>query len=218
MNSKRYRSADEVKAEFVQCFPGGAGELACELSWSITHLHLKWKHYRSLFATSMERIDLLNRAAPALFRWLETIMRNDVVLAITRLTDPPRTGKHANASLERLVELIEPHVVDSVALAGWKSDLAVLKTAVEPLRDLRNRFLAHDNMATALDYHPLPPPGFSRADVEALLERIRGLFESIEEKFCGSHTPHESVDAQGGEQLIASLERAVGGHTEPVKR
>jgi len=78
-----------VKAEFVQCFPAGAGELACELSWSITHLHLKWKHYRSLFGTSQERIDLLDRAAPALFRWLETIMRNDVVLAITRITDVP---------------------------------------------------------------------------------------------------------------------------------
>jgi hypothetical protein len=118
MNSRRYQSADEVKAKFVQSFPPGAGELACELSWSITHLHLKWKHYRSLFGTSLERIDLLERAAPALFRWLETIMRNDVVLAITRITDPPRTGKHQNASLERLIELLEPHVVGSVALAG----------------------------------------------------------------------------------------------------
>ena len=51
------------------------------------------------------------------------------------------------------------------------------------------------------------------AQVETMLQRIRGLFESIEEKFCGSHTPHEFVDAQGGEQLIASLERAVGGHS-----
>ena len=81
------RSADEVKAEFIQSFPAKTGELACELSWSITHLHLKWKNYRALFGTSPERIDLLNHAAPGFFGQLDPIMRHDVVLAITRLVN-----------------------------------------------------------------------------------------------------------------------------------
>lgn len=82
---------------------------------------------------------------------------------------------------------------------------------------MRNRYLAHEDLATTLNYHPQPMPGVSRAHVETLLKRIRGLFESIEEKFRGSHTPHELIIAEGGEQLIASLERAVGV-TSAVKR
>src|SRR5437773_3020547 len=118
------RSADEVKAEFIQSFPAKTGELACELSWSITHLHLKWKNYRALFGTSPERIDLLNHAAPGFFGQLDPIMRHDVVLAITRLMDPPRTGRHKNASLGGLIELLAPHV-GAAELAGWQSELAL---------------------------------------------------------------------------------------------
>src|SRR5438034_11785595 len=100
------RSADEVKAEFIQSFPAKTGELACELSWSITHLHLKWKNYRALFGTSPERIDLLNHAAPGFFGQLDPIMRHDVVLAITRLMDPTRKGRHKNASHGGLIVLL----------------------------------------------------------------------------------------------------------------
>jgi hypothetical protein len=146
-------------------------------------------------------------AAPGFFGHLDPIMRDDVVLAITRLMDPPRTGRRENAPLGGLIELLAAHV-DAVELASWQSELALLNAAVKPLRAVRDRFVAHEDLATALKYHPQPLPGFSRAGVEALLERIRGLFNSIEEKFLGSHTSHELTIADGGEHLSASLERA----------
>jgi hypothetical protein len=210
VNSRRNRSSAEVMAEFVASFPPRTGELAYELSSSITFLHLKWKLFRALFGTSQERIDLPNQTAPAFFAYVGQIMFNDVVLAIARLTDPPGTGKRENACLERLITLLAPHI-GAAELAGWQSDLALLHAAVEPLRETRNRYLAHDDLATTLNYHPQPMPGVSRAHVETLLKRIRGPFESIEEKFRGSHTPHELIIAEGGEQLIASLKRAVHG-------
>jgi hypothetical protein len=214
VNTRRYRSSAEVKAEFVASFPPTTGELAYELSSSITFLHLKWKLFRALFGTSQERIDLLNQTAPAFFAYVGQIMFNDVVLAIARLTDPPGTGKHENACLARLITLLAPHI-GATELAGWQSDLALLHTAVEPLRETRNRYLAHDDLATTLNYHPRPMPGVSRTQVETMLRRIRGLFESIEEKFRGSHTSHEFIDADGGEQLIATLQRAIGQVTRP---
>lgn len=180
-----HQSADEVKAQFVQSFPAGAGELAYELSNGITHLHLKWKLYRALFGTSPERIDLLNQAAPAFFGHLEPIMRHDIVLAITRLTDSPRMGKHENASLGRLIEQLAPHA-DATKLDNWQSRLAVLDAAAKPMRAMRNQFLAHEDLATVLNDHYQPSP--SRADTEVLLQSIRDLFGSIEEEFRGSYT------------------------------
>ena len=212
MNTRRYRSSAEVKAEFVASFPPKTGELAYELSRSITFLQLKWKLFRALYGTSQERIDLLNRTAPTFFAFLDQIMFHDVVLAITRLTDPPGTGNHQNASLARLIMLLAPHV-GAAELAGWRSELKLLNGAVEPLRDTRNRFLAHDDLPATLNYHPRPIPGVSRAQMEAMLKRIRDLFDSIDTKFRGSPTSHEIIVADGGEQLIAALERAVGGHS-----
>lgn len=200
-------SADGVRAEFVQAFPAGTGDLAHELWQSIAHLHLKWKDYRALFGTSPERIDLLNRVAPAFFGYLEPVMRHDVVLAITRLTDPAGSGIRVNASLARLLDVIEPQV-DASTIEKWRIQLGELEVATEPLRAIRNRFLAHEDLATALNYHPQPLPGFSRADVESLLLRIRELFGSIEQQFRLSRTSHELIIADAGDQLVAALERA----------
>lgn len=61
-------------------------------------------------------------------------MFNDVVLAITRLTDPPGEGKRENACLARLIKLLAPQV-GSAELAGWRSELALLNAAIEPLRE-----------------------------------------------------------------------------------
>jgi hypothetical protein len=194
MNSRRYRSSTEVKSEFVTSFPPKTGELAYELSKSITFLHLKWKLFRALFGTSQERIDLLNQTAPAFFAFVGQIMFKDVVLAITRLTD----RKRKTACLAQLITLLAPHV-GVAELARWQSELALLNSEVEPLRETRNRYLAHDELPTALNNHPRPMPGVSRAQVETMLKRIRGLFESIEEKFCGSHTSHEAINADGGD-------------------
>lgn len=201
-------NSTEVKAEFVASFPPPTGELAYELSKSITFMHLKWKLLRSLFATSQERIDLLNQTAPAFFAYVGQIMFDDVVLAITRLTDP----KRKTACLAWLIKLLAPHV-GAAELAGWRSQLALLNAAVEPLRETRNRYLAHDELPAALNNRPRPMPGVSYAQMETTLKRIRKLFGSIEAKFRGSRTWHELIDADGGERLIASLERAVGGHS-----
>jgi hypothetical protein len=199
-------SADELKAHFVQSFPRGSGELAYELRNGIIYLHLKWKLYRALFGTSQERIDLLNQAAPAFFGHLEPIMRHNIILTITRLTDPARTGKHQNASLGRLIEQLAAHA-DATKLGGWNVGLATLQTAVEPMRAMRNQFLAHEDLATALNHHFQPSP--SRADTEAVLRNIRDLFGSIEERFCGSCASYDLIIADGGEQLITSLQRAL---------
>jgi hypothetical protein len=198
-------SADEVKAEFLRSFPAGSGELAFELSNDITYLHLKWKLYRQLFGTSQERFDLLFRTAPAFFVHLDRIMRHDVVLAITRLTDPSNTAGHENLSLERLVVLLEPHI-DASRLSDWRSALAILNALAKPLRDARNQFLAHRDLTTILSYQDQTLP--SRADMETLLRHIREVFGSIEENFRGSFTSYDLIDADGGDQLIASLERA----------
>jgi hypothetical protein len=40
-----------------------------------------------------------------------------------------------------LIKLLAPQV-GSAELAGWRSELALLNAAVEPLREVRNRYLA----------------------------------------------------------------------------
>ena len=202
------QTADEVKAEFVASFPPGAGELAYELWRSLAHVHMNWKDYRDLYGTSQETVDVLNWAAPMFFGLLDATLRHQVILAITRITDPPRSVGHDNASLSRLLEMLAP-AADAKLLADWRSKLAGLQAYCEPLRSLRNRLLAHDDLATVLRYHPDPLPGTSREYLEGALERLRDLMGSIEQTYRGSHTSHQFVIYnRGAEDLVFVLKHA----------
>jgi hypothetical protein len=205
---KRHQTSDEVREEILTSFPGGTGELFHKLWISVSHLHLNWKNYRSLFGTSPERVELLNWAASSFFGLLDGILRHNVVLAIARLTDPPRSAGKDNASLAHLVDMLTPFI-DAAFIDELRSELEGLQAYCEPIRQLRNRLLAHDDLATALKYHPDPLPGISRAYIEEALEKIRRLLGDIEEHFRGSRTSHQYIiSSNDGESLISALESA----------
>ncbi len=201
-------SPDEVRAATVAAYPPGIGELFFELHNVTCGLQLIWQDYRALFGTSQERIELLNHSASSFFGRLDHILRHDIFLRIARLTDPPATGRHANASLAQLAGRLRPHL-DTSRTAELSTKLQELEDCCAPMRDLRNRMLAHDDLDTALHFHPDPLPGISRANIESALECIRSLLNYVESLFRTSTTYYKQVIATGtAESLIAALERA----------
>ncbi|MCK4394263.1 hypothetical protein KAX17_15290 [Candidatus Bipolaricaulota bacterium] len=215
----RNLSIEEIRAEFLADFPTDTGQLAFILWNNIASLHLNWKNYRILFGTSLERVELLNHTAAAFFALLERVLRHEVVMSITRLTDPPasdRAGERTNASLQRLIKDLKPYV-DSEFHDELDQAAKELRNHCKPIRDLRDKLLAHSDLATALEYHSKPLPGLSRAYMEDTLERIRNLMGKIEERFRGSATQHQHViSARDAESLVDALEQA--RKYEQVKR
>lgn len=202
------KSAEDVKAEIVAAFPPGTGELFYELLNNVANLHLIWKDYRILYGTSQERIELLNWAAGEFFGLLDDVIRHDVVMRIARLTDPARSMGHDNVSLERIVDGLNQHVEPSF-VKELRVKLQELRTYCEPIRQLRNRFLAHEDMASALKYHPDPLPGISRAFIEGALKQTRDIMGHMEQKFLGSPTSHEYIISfANAERLVFVLESA----------
>jgi hypothetical protein len=59
-----------------------------------------------LFGTKPERIDLLNKAAPALFHMIQERLWDTTLLNIVRLTDPPMSAGRSNLTVTRLPSLI----------------------------------------------------------------------------------------------------------------
>jgi hypothetical protein len=204
----RYLDPDEVKAEVLASLPADCAELFHELDTDVTALHLNWQDYRSLYGTSPERIELLNWAAHSFFGLLDQTMRHDILLRIARLTDLPSIGGHTNSSLPQLVVRLRPHLQPAES-ADLQAKLDDLLAYCAPVRDLRNRLLAHDDLATALHYHSDPLPGTSRAHIEGALERIRTLLNQVNLLYQRSITYYQKVIAAGtGEDLIVALERA----------
>jgi hypothetical protein len=83
------QSDDEFRAECVAKMGDSLGELYHLLYRDLVMVHIKWKEYRELFATSETRIDLMNKTAPAFFGRLNDALWNEVLLDICLLTDKP---------------------------------------------------------------------------------------------------------------------------------
>ena len=78
------------------------GPLYHALESELTWFHAKWLEYRKLYAHSEKRIDFLNESAAFFFRIVQDTLLENILLHITRLTDPPRQGPFENLTLLQL--------------------------------------------------------------------------------------------------------------------
>src|SRR5579862_352192 len=102
------RTLDDAGGEFRDKMGPDLGPVFFALFKEVVWLHAKWQEYRALFGHSPERVDLLNRNAAFFFRVVEDSLWEDVLLHISRLTDPIRSGGNENLSVQCLPFLVNP--------------------------------------------------------------------------------------------------------------
>lgn len=157
--------------------------LVDEVIW----IHAKWLEFRKLLAKSPERIDLLNESAGFFLCVVQDVLWDDVLLHLTRLTDPPKSAGKENLTIRWL-----PTLIDDRQLAcevGRLVDVAVERCAFA--RDRRNRSLAHSDLRLALQSpqaQELAPAsrettGNALAAIAAVLNRIEGRYFDSEVAF-----------------------------------
>lgn len=177
------------------------------LQEEVARLHAKWIIFHQLYATSEDRVNFLNAKAPSFFIVVEYVLRDDIFLSMSRLTDPLKTSGKENLSLAQLVENLD----DSDLAFHESTSKAVEKIQehCQPFREWRNRRIAHNDLPTSLEYHPEPLPGISRQMIEEALKMIRNLLNHIQRHFEDAETAYEHVSLQGdGDDLVFFLEQA----------
>ena len=197
-------NVDELRKSFLRHFPGEAGELFYWVWNDVSVLHFDWKTYRALFGTSPERVELLNRVAGVFFGTVHRVLLYDVLLRLARLTDPAVTGHRKdreNAGLRQLVEKLKPRLAPA-AHSDLEQQVDELVTLCGPIRENRDRRMAHSDLATALEYHPDPLPGVSRAQVEEILSRIRAFINKLEWHTERPQTDFTLVSALGDAEVL----------------
>jgi hypothetical protein len=177
---------DEVRASYEATMGKELGQMFYLLWNECAWLHLKWNDYEILFGSKPERVDLLNRAAPAFFKSIQDVLWEDILMHLCRITDPPKScGKHTLTlqALPTLVpQAIRPDVRSRLQEASRKSEFA---------RNWRNRHIAHRDLSHALNKHAVPLAHASRKGVKEALKAIVDLLNYVEEQQCGSSTMYD---------------------------
>ncbi len=196
-----HQSASQVRAERVAAMKSPLGELHYALSNEAIWLHYKWKTFIDLFATSDERIELLNATAPVLFHDLQGILWEDALLHINRLTQPPKSMGHENLTIAQLPLSIPD---ENGALKAQVTALVEnAKAKAEFARAWRNRRIAHRELPPLDGTGPTPLPLANRAMVRDALAAICEVLNAVELHCQNSTTHYAGIGSLRGAGALA---------------
>lgn len=181
------RTPDQVKAEYIRVMGDQLGPLYAALWQEVAGLHMKWAEFVTLFGTKPSRIELLNKVAPEFFSIVQNALWENVLLHITRLTDPQKSGRKQNLSILSMNELIDHP--ETKATAGDLANKALAATTF--CRDWRNRRIAHRDLDLALANGAVPLELASREKVRDGLKALAAVLNTVESHYAGSTTYFE---------------------------
>ncbi len=160
-----------------------------------THdIHYRWKMYREVYAGDAEQFKILNSCGSNFFYYVQHLMLDHVALTFSKLTDPNKQRGIKNLSLMHITsKMIDPH---DKALAGEVGKMINdLKEYCIVFRKLRNKRIAHMDLAHTMKATEEPLPGISRQYVEGALEQLRVILNTVEEHYKMDIISYEKVMA-----------------------
>ena len=174
----------------------------------LSELQDLWDTYNYLYVQNQERSQNLLKGRWGGFFWnrVQHWMKSEIILSISRLTDPPEMGKHQNLTLAALL--------DDARLSGrlrceLRCELKRIQRLkqVKKLREYRNRAVAHSDKRTALDKDALPI--LQPAKIEEIISRLQAVHRRHRGASMGSHVSHYGTHTlRNVENLVKRLEES----------
>jgi hypothetical protein len=185
--------------------PAEAKEVADRLYNHLVQLDTHWRDYQYLYGDSKERLDRLNQTAKWFFGSLQRLLVRDIILSISRLTDPKGGGSRSNLVLEKLL--------DDALLDGkgslrdeLRDELEQIRVLASPIRDHRNKAVAHLDLAVAMENKRLPQ--LPRRTVDEVIARMQGVHGRHHLELYGSDLHYELQPLGSVEVLVRALDDA----------
>ena len=152
-------------------------DAASDRIWNeIVILRDSWSQYRELYETSNERITMLNACARWFFGSHQRLLLREIILGISRLTDPARTGKYDNLTLWTL--LLDPQLQGRDDLRKeLEVAIEAATQAAEDVRTHRHKYIAHLDRDTAIAASLNPLPRLKKSSLAEILDRIQAAYK-----------------------------------------
>jgi hypothetical protein len=176
-------------------------------------LFVRWRIYRSLYSDAPRDVDVLNLTHEGLFIILQTVLFEDAVLRVCKLTESSRT--YGNISLDKLrikLQDVDPPFVSSVLTPK----LEKLTAKCDGLRRVRNQTIAHLDVRHAAQNedsdHPSKP--LTREDVDQPVRMLASALNAVAHRFGWprtSHSDHLVPLSPEALKLIEILQRTAAG-------
>jgi hypothetical protein len=196
------QTAEELKQERIAKMGEHLGVLYDSLYNEVIWIKHKWIEYRELYGTNETRIELMNYSAPWLFFIIQKVLFEDILLGLSKITDPPGTGKDETTTLRVIPQFIH----DANLKNNVQRCLTTIISHTDFCRDWRNRVIAHkDRKLTLDDPNSKPLQTANRLKVQDAITSIENLINVIEQHYFNSQTAFHFLDSDRGALSLLEL-------------
>lgn len=190
--------------------PENIREIFLWLCQDVASLRSKWNLYLGLFSQE-ENTKLLSELAQASFQMIEESLRDDLTIAICRLSDPPQSLRNDNLSLRTLIErLHEPGNVTEL--------LKDFLEACAPVREIRNKRIAHNDLNTKLHPRVTPFAGVGRKEMARIVQLAEQILNWVIQRYVDVEYRFEILSPGGADDLIFWLKAGLEAEKENKAR
>ncbi len=166
-----------------------------------------FKLYRGLYGRDEQTVKVMNAAAGDFFGILQGLLVDDIVLRIGRLLDPPQSSGKFNCTPLRLVELLDEEA-EAVLLAAVSPLVADMQEIGKPFKQYRHKALAHRDERAAFDPTGKFFSGFSREDIDKMIDSFVRLMNALEDAMMGSEEDYKGLITRNPDEAILNCARA----------
>ncbi len=204
-------SPDEVLAAIEARMPREVAHLYHFVWADVVDLHFAWQSYNQLYGLD-ETVIILNNCASSFFASLQATLEDQVFLKVARLADPAESsssGRHRrdNASFFKLAKAVR-EAGDEALADRLENAAATFKTKVDSISLVRNRSIAHRDLAVALRLESLPE--VKRSDIENALDSVRTYMNIVDETYLGAVGGYEHcIEGGGADHLLFWLREGI---------
>lgn len=157
--------------------PSEINEIFEKIKEDVQWLHIHWAYYKELFHGPELRIDLMNESAPLFFYINQTLLLDEVILSICKLTDPAKSSRDTeNMSLNKL-----------------NSRFDGISSKNDPFKKHRHKRIAHKDLAITMSTESILPD-ISIQMIEDLLNEISNFMNTIEVYFNNTETGYKDIN------------------------
>lgn len=188
--------------------PDAVADLYYPLWTEVSFLRMAWTIYHQMFGTGASLIVGM-AAAPAFFTIQPGVYRDYITMGISRLTDRTTIGRRNNArenlTLSVLVDAIPAHSVDEVNRKSRVKQLVQeAYTNSAPLREHRNRRIAHNDMATLLDHYRALTPAEDE-EMNQAIEAVTNVLVAVDSFYKGDFATFGDISMHGDGNTVMRL-------------
>lgn len=169
-------------------------------------LHSAWDEYQYLFNGGNARVEILNICAGWFFGLTQRVLVANILMSISRLTDPPIVGRHEHLTISAL--LTDPALKGKVkARTRLERRVAMAVLRAKPIRLHRNSYIAH--LDHALMVGKVASSTVPRLPLVTITKAVTALEAAYNEhggSMRGSSTDFELKSLHSASKLLAILE------------